>query len=87
MPTGTSPRHSRCAPLVTSTSISNSKVLPLKDTKRNFPRGPKLKNPPHNAGDVGLIPGQEINVPHAKEQLNPGAAAVRAWQLRPEAAQ
>ena len=73
MPTGTSPRRSRCAPLMTSTSISNAKVLPLKDTKRNFPGGLMLKNPPHNAGDVGLIPGQEINVPQAKEQLNPRA--------------
>ena len=28
------------------------------------------KNPPCNAGIVGLIPGQKTKIPHASEQLN-----------------
>lgn len=63
---------------MTSTSISNAKVLPLKDTKGNFPDGPIVKNPPHNAGEVGLIPGRGINIPQAKEQLNPDATATES---------
>ena len=29
-----------------------------KKTKRNFPGGPVVKNPPVNTGDRGSIPGQ-----------------------------
>ena len=28
------------------------------------------KNPPYNAGDVGLIPGQGTKIPHAMGQLS-----------------
>jgi len=31
----------------------------LKKSKEDFPGGPVVKNPPANAGDVGLIPGPE----------------------------
>ena len=48
--------------------------LRLRDAKRvntqnlsvgNFPGGPAVKNPPSNAGDEGLIPGQGTKIPHA----------------------
>ena len=35
---------------------------------RDFPGGPVVKNPPSNAGDTGLIPGQGTKIPHAKGQ-------------------
>ena len=31
----------------------------------DFPSGPVVKNSPCNAGDVGLIPGWGIKIPHA----------------------
>ena len=37
---------------------------------RDFPGGPGVKNPPSNAEDVGLIPGQGTKIPHAAEQLS-----------------
>ena len=37
---------------------------------RDFPGGPVVKNPPSNAGDVGLIPGWETKIPHAAGQLS-----------------
>ena len=30
----------------------------------DFPGGPGVKNPPCNAWDVGLIPGQGTKIPH-----------------------
>ena len=39
-------------------------------TLRDFPGDPVVKNPPQNAGDVGLIPGLEMKVPHASGQLS-----------------
>ena len=42
----------------------------IKMNKRDFPRGPVVKNPPSNAGDEGLIPGQGVGFPHTREQLN-----------------
>jgi hypothetical protein len=41
---------------------------------------PVVKNPPHNAGDAGSIPGLGTKIPHAREQLNPHVTT------RPEAA-
>ena len=32
-----------------------------------------VKNPPSNAGDMGLIPGQGTKIPHATGQLSPRA--------------
>ena len=37
----------------------------------DFPGGPAAKNPPSNAGDSGLIPRQETEVPHAAGQFSP----------------
>ena len=31
------------------------------------PGGPEVKNPPSNAGDTGLIPGQGTGIPHASK--------------------
>ena len=36
----------------------------------NFPGGPVVKNPPHNAGDVGSIPGQGTKIPPDTGQLS-----------------
>ena len=44
-----------------------------KNTHRDFPGGPVVKNPPSNAGDVGSIPGRGTKIPHAVGQLNPCA--------------
>ena len=32
---------------------------------RDFSGGPVVKNPPSNAGNTGLIPGQGTAIPHA----------------------
>ena len=40
----------------------------------DFPGGPVVKNPPSNAGDAGLIPGQGTKIPHSAGQLSPCAA-------------
>ena len=39
----------------------------------DFPGCPVVKNLPCHAGDVGLIPGWVIKIPHASEQLSPQA--------------
>ena len=39
--------------------------------QKDFPGGPVVKNLPSNAGDTGLIPGQEAKVLHASGQLSP----------------
>ena len=36
---------------------------------RDFPGGPVVKNPPSNAGDAGMIPGQGTKIPYAVGQL------------------
>ena len=41
-----------------------------KDTERDFPRDPLVKNLRSNARDTGSIPGQRTNIPHALEQLS-----------------
>ena len=68
----------------------------------DFPGGPEVKNPPCNAGDMGLIPGRGTKIPHAMELLSPRTTTrefmyftersrlmqQRSWvlQLRPNAA-
>ena len=44
----------------------------------DFPGGPVVKNPPSNAGDMGLIPGQGTKIPHALGQLSPCTATREA---------
>ena len=36
----------------------------------DFPDGPVLRNPPSNAGDTSLVPGQGTEIPHALGQLS-----------------
>ena len=43
---------------------------------RDFPGGPVVKNPPSNAGDMGLIPGQGTKIPHVAGQLSPLAETI-----------
>ena len=38
---------------------------------KDFPGNLVFKNLPSNAGDKGLIPGQETKIPHATGQLSP----------------
>ena len=42
------------------------------------PGGPEVKNPPCNAGDASLIPGQGTKIPRAMKQLSPHAATTEA---------
>ena len=45
-------------------------VTVLEYNKKNcgdFPGDPVVENPPCNAGDAGLIPGQGTKIPHAPE--------------------
>ena len=37
----------------------------------NIPEGPVVKNPPCNARNVDLIPGQGTKIPYAAKQLSP----------------
>ena len=52
---GRGPREGCCA-------MNQRKVL-----NRDFPGGPVIRNPPCNAGNTGLIPGQRTRIPHAAE--------------------
>ena len=38
---------------------------------KDFPGGSVVKNPPSNARDGGLIPGQGTKISHAMEQQSP----------------
>ena len=60
-------------------------VLDLEKPLRGFPGGPGVKNPPANAGDMGLVlsPGRC----HAAEQLSPRATAPEACAPRAHAPQ
>ena len=42
--------------------------------RQTLPWWSVLKNPPSNAGDAGLIPGQGTKIPYAMGQLSPRAA-------------
>ena len=44
-----------------------------KHKTREIPGGPVVKNLTYNAGDVGLITGQETKIPHVVGQLSPRA--------------
>ena len=50
---------------------SEGKQGEFKIPQQGFPGGSVEKNPPANAGDMGLNPGPEIL--HASEQLSPFA--------------
>lgn len=57
--------------------------------QRGFPGGPRIKNPPCNAGDSGSIPGLGTQIPHAAGPLSPHATTTRvqAPQLETHASQ
>ena len=65
-----------------------------KKKKKDFPGCPIVKNPPSNAGDMDLIPGQGTKIPHATGSMkathhNPRACTTRevhTLQRRPSAA-
>ena len=56
---------------IESRACVNTQCLCYLKTKRDFLGGPVVKNLPCNAGDMGSIPGQGANIPHAIEQLSP----------------
>ena len=41
------------------------RICSKEDDKLDFPGGSVLKNPPANAGDMGLIPVSRTKIPHA----------------------
>lgn len=45
-----------------------------KQSKRDFPAGAVVKNPPSDAEDAGLIPGQVSKIPHAVGLRSPCTA-------------
>ena len=47
----------------------------------DFPGGPVIKNPPYNAGDAALIPGQGTKIPRATEKLSPPATTTELARL------
>jgi len=49
--------------------------LPIITKVRDFPGGPLVKNPPYDAGDMGLISDCGTKIPPALEQLSPHATA------------
>ena len=44
----------------------------------DVPGGPVVKNPPSNAGETGMIPGQRAKIPHAPGQLSSSATTKEA---------
>ena len=42
----------------------------VRHSEEGLPGGPVVENPPCNAGNAGLIPGQGTKIPHAMEQLS-----------------
>ena len=46
------------------------------DIDRDLPGGPRVKNPPSNAGDLGSIPGQGTETLRAMGQLSQQVATV-----------
>ena len=52
---------------------------------RDFFGGPVVKNPPSNAGDVGLIPGLGIKIPYAAGQLSSRATTTELTRLNERA--
>ena len=52
-------------------NINYKNTLCLKSIGQNFSGGPMVKNPPSNAGGIGLIPGQGTKIPHSTGQQSP----------------
>ena len=66
-----------CLAALQITTISPS----LKKKIRDFSGDPVVKNPPYNAGDKGLIPGQGTKIPHATGQLSSHATTTELSRL------
>ena len=56
-----------------------------KTSRRDFPGGPVVKNPPSNAGDTSSIPGQGTKIPHATGQLSLPATTTELVRLNKRA--
>ena len=56
---------------ITAPPLAMILVTSRKKNLGDFPGFPVVKNSSCNAGDMGLIPGQGIKIPHASEQLSP----------------
>jgi len=54
----------------------------LKTPTSGFPGGSVVKNPPANAGDMGLNPG--LGIQHAAEQLSPRTTTIEPVLYSPE---
>ena len=61
--------------------VNNLQLVYVKMDPWDFPGGPVVKNPPYNAGDAGLIPGQGTKIPHAVGQLSPRTATTELAHL------
>ena len=44
--------------------------------KQGLPWWSSVRNPPCNAGDIGLVPGWGAMIPHAMRQLSPHATTI-----------
>ena len=58
---------------VATISIIQMWKLRLREKLRDFLGGPLVRNPPSNAGNVGVIPGGGTKIPHAAGKLSPCA--------------
>ena len=57
-------------------------IFKMKNKKiRDFLRSPVVKNPPSNAGVMGLTPGWGTKIPHAVGQLSPCATTTDPVRL------
>ena len=61
-----------------SPNPQNAQILCMKAVVKTEAGGPVVTNPPANAGDVGSIPGQGTEIPHASGQLSPCAITSEA---------
>ena len=57
--------------------LNSKNIVYLKWKIEDFPGGPVVKNPPSNAEDMDLIPGQGTKIPHTPGQLSPSCATSR----------
>ena len=72
-----------------SLGFSVHKIMTSKNSVRDFPGGPVVKNLPSNARDAGSIPGWGTKIPHTVRQLSlraatttePAHSGARASQL------
>ena len=68
----------RCSALL----IIRGKVRIKTTVSQDFPGGAVDKNPPANAGDLGLIPSWGTEIPHATGQLSPSGTTGEACVLQ-----